>query len=130
YPRSSPRPFARMCENLTDASRDVPTPWFCTSDIASASVSDVVLIPVKAMEAASEMVGASASVLNPVKTLPRTSEGTTLSSGNFPAPLLTESAIDEARFSDVLLNLVMALASVSDIADVSSLELRRDLMMT
>src|SRR5438309_7593829 len=71
------------------------------------------------------MVGVSASVLNPEKTLPRTSEGTTLSSGNFPAPLLTEAAIAEARFSDVLLNPVKALATLSDNADTELSEIAR-----
>src|SRR5438309_2525062 len=71
------------------------------------------------------MVGVSASVLNPEKTLPRTSEGTTLSSGNFPAPLLTEAAIAEARFSDVLLNPVKALATLSDNADTEFSEITR-----
>src|SRR5437870_13860449 len=66
-------------------------------------------------------------VLNPVKALPTTSEGTTLRSGNFPAPLLSETAIEmtsdmdfaaplvttseivDPRFSDVALNPVKAL---------------------
>src|SRR2546430_8613197 len=71
------------------------------------------------------MVGASASVLNPEKTLPRTSEGTTLSSGNFPAPLLTEAAIAEPTFSDLLLNPVKTLATLSDNADTELSEIAR-----
>src|SRR5207245_11149708 len=46
-------------------------------------------------------------------------------SGNFPAPLLTEAAIAEARFSDVLLNPVKALATLSDIADTEFSEITR-----
>src|SRR5437870_11942575 len=71
-------------------------------------------------------------VLNPVKALPTTSEGTTLRSGNFPAPLLSETAIEttsdmdfaaplvttseivDPRFSDVALNPVKALPTTSD----------------
>src|SRR3989441_7035774 len=86
---------------------------------------DVVLNPVMTLEAATDAVGASASVLNPVKTLPRTSEGTRLRSGNFPAPLLTEAAIAEARFSDVVLNPVKALATLSDNADTELSEIAR-----
>src|SRR2546427_1384765 len=69
--------------------------------------------------------GSSDIVRNPVKTLPRTSEGTTLSSGNFPAPLLTEAAIAEPRVVDVLLNPVKALATLSDNADNEFSEIAR-----
>src|SRR3989442_11601490 len=67
----------------------------------------------------------SEMVLNPVKTLPRTSEGTKLSSGNFPAPLLTEAAIAEPRVVDVLLNPVKALITLSDTADNEFSEIAR-----
>src|SRR2546427_12927267 len=56
--------------------------------------------------------------LNPVKTLPTTSEGTRLSSGNFPAPLLIESAIVEARLSVSPLNPVKALDTASEMVGV------------
>src|SRR5437899_3999062 len=67
----------------------------------------------------------SVSVLNPAKTLPRTSEGTTLSSGNFPAPLLIESAIAATRLSDVLRLPVKALDTLSETADTELLEMAR-----
>src|SRR3989449_2576396 len=116
-------PIESAIETTTD--RDLATPLFTTSEIIDARFSDVVLNPVKTLDAASDTVGASASVLNPVKTLPRTSEGTRLRSGNFPAPLLTEAAIAEARFSDVLLNPVKALITLSDIADNEFSEIAR-----
>src|SRR5439155_11376826 len=95
------------------------TALLTTSDIADARSSDV--------------------VMNPVKTLPTTSEGTTLSSANLPTPLLTESAIEttsdtdawkplpmpialeiiDARSSDVVLNPVKALDAASDMVGVS-----------
>src|SRR3989442_7487240 len=74
----------------------------------------------------------------PVKALPTTSEGTTLRSGNFPAPLLSETAIEttsdmdfaaplvttseivDPRFSDVVLNPVKALPTTSEGTTLSS----------
>src|SRR5438128_9037600 len=79
----------------------------------------------------------SDEALNPVKTLPTTSEGTTLRSGNFPAPLLSETAIEttsdmdfaaplvttseivDPRFSDEALNPVKTLDATSDTVGVS-----------
>src|SRR3989475_11898678 len=79
----------------------------------------------------------SEMVLTPVKALPTTSEGTTLRSGNFPAPLLSETAIEttsdmdfaaplvttseivDPRFSDVVLNPVKTLETTSEAAAVS-----------
>src|SRR5207245_8697379 len=76
----------------------------------------------------------------PVKTLPTTSEGTRLNSGNFPAPLLIESAIEttsdrdlatplfttseivDERSSDVLLNPVKTLDAASEMVRVSAIE--------
>src|SRR5207249_2187745 len=70
-------------------------------------------------------LGVSESVLNPVMTLPTTSDGTTLRSGNFAAPFLTEAAIAEARFCDVLRNPVKTLSRASDTADTESSEIAR-----
>src|SRR5207247_10526038 len=100
-------------------------PLLTEAAIADARLSDVVLEPVKALSAASETLGVSESVLNPVMTLPTTSDGTTLRSGNFAAPFLTEAAIAEARFSDVLRNPVKALITLSDTADTESSEIAR-----
>src|SRR5438132_3822704 len=76
-----PAPFLTESAIETTSDRDFETPLVTTSEIADARFSDV--------------------ALNPVKTLPTTSEGTTLSSGNFPAPLLTESAIEATTVTDV-----------------------------
>src|SRR2546426_7380725 len=74
----------------------------------------------------------------PVKALPTTSEGTTLRSGNFPAPLLSETAIEttsdmdfaaplattseivDPRSSDVALNPVKTLDAASDTVGASA----------
>src|SRR5437867_3191508 len=104
---------------------DFAAPLVTTSEIADERSYDVVLNPVKTLDAASEMVGVSASVLNPVKTLPMTSEGTTLSSANFPAPLLMLSLNAEARLSAVLRNPVKALVTLSDIVDTEFSEIAR-----
>src|SRR5438093_728068 len=127
-----PAPFLIESAIETTSDRDLATPLFTTPEIADARLSDVVLNPVKSLPTTSEgttlcsgnfpasfliesaiettsdrdfatplfttpeIADARLSdvVLNPVKTLPTTSEGTTLSSGNFPAPFLTESAIE------------------------------------
>src|SRR5439155_4861477 len=104
---------------------DLATPLFTTPEIADARLSDVVLNPVKTLSAASETLGVSESVLNPVMTLPTTSEGTTLRNGNFAAPFLTEAAIAEARFCDVLRNPVKTLSRASDTADTEFSEIAR-----
>src|SRR2546425_12404450 len=84
--------------------------------IAEARFSDVLLNPVKALATLSDNADTELSEIAraPVKTLPTTSEGTTLRSGNFSAPLLTEAAIAEARFSDVLLNPEIGRASCTE----------------
>src|SRR5881397_2930978 len=112
-----PAPFLTESAIETTSDRDFATPLFTTPEIADARLSDV--------------------VLNPVKSLPTTSEGTTLSSGNFPAPFLTESAIEttsdrdfatplfttpeiaDARLSDVVLNPVKTLSAASETLGVS-----------
>src|SRR5437870_87300 len=155
---------------------DFAAPLVTTSEIVDPRFSDVVLNPVKALpttsegtthrngdvpahllsetaiETTSDMDFAaplvttseivdprfSDVVLNPVKALPTTSEGTTLRSGNFPAPLLSETAIEttsdmdfaaplvttseivDPRFSDVVLNPVKALPTTSEGTTLSS----------
>src|SRR5207245_11152815 len=94
-----PAPLLTESVIETTSDRDFATPLRTTSEIVDARLSDVVLNPVKALDTASETVGASVSVLTPVKTLRPTSEGTRLSSGNFAAALLTEPAIDETGLS-------------------------------
>src|SRR2546428_14173378 len=64
-------------------------------------------------------------VLNPVKALPTTSEGTTLSNANFPAPLLMLSLNAEATLSAVLRNAVKVLVTLSDIEDTEFSEIAR-----
>src|SRR5207245_2607402 len=81
--------------------------------------SEISLAPLKTLSTESATVGLSVSVLNPAKTLPTTSEGTRLTSGNFPAPLLSESAIAETRLSVSPLNPVKALATASEMVGVS-----------
>src|SRR5205807_1258300 len=94
-----PAPLLRQTAIEATSDMDFAAPLATTSEIAEARLSDVVLNPVKTLDAASDTVGASASVLNPVKTLPTTSEGTTLSNANFPAPLLMLSLNAEATLS-------------------------------
>src|SRR5438105_142526 len=115
----------RASEVATPTDGNFPAPLLTEAAIAEARLSDVVLNPVKTLSAASETLGVSESVLNSVMTLPTTSEGTTLRSGNFAAPFLTEAAIAEARFSDVLRNPVKALITLSDIADTEFSEIAR-----
>src|SRR5205823_13847381 len=81
--------------------------------------SEIPLRQLKTLATESATVGLSVNVLNPAMTLPTTSEGTTLSSANFPAPLLTESVIAEARFSGTPLNPVKTLDAISEMAGVS-----------
>src|SRR3989442_807767 len=103
----------------TTSDRDLETPLPTTSEIVDARFSDVVLNPVKTLDAASDTVGISVSVLNPVKTLPATSETATTSDRDFTRPLFTTAEIVEARFSDVVLNPVKTLDAVSDTVGIS-----------
>src|SRR3989454_8633896 len=84
---------------------DLAAPLVTTSEIADPRFSDI--------------------ALNPVKTLPATSEGTTLRSGNFPAPLLMLSLNAEATLSAVLRNAVKVLVTLSDTADAEFSEIAR-----
>src|SRR3989442_998383 len=104
------------------------------SAIAETSLSDVLRNPVKDLVTLSDITATELSEMEraPVKTLPTTSEGTRLPSGNFPTPLLTESAIEttsdrdftrplfttsaivDARSSDVVLNPVKTLPTASE----------------
>src|SRR5439155_1204729 len=120
-----PAPLLSETAIETTTHMDFAAPLATTSEIADARFSDVDLNPVKTLDATSDTVGASASVLNPVKTLPTTSEGTTLSSANFPAPLLMLSLNAEATLSAVLRNPVKALVTLSDIVDTEFSEIAR-----
>src|SRR2546425_227069 len=88
-------------EGATASERKLKVPLLTVSDIREARFSETPLAPLKTLATESATVGISVSVLNPAKTLPMTSEGTTLSSSNFPAPLLTESAIETTSDSDL-----------------------------
>src|SRR2546422_8376778 len=130
-----PAPLLSETAIGTTSDRDFTRPLFTTSEIVDARFSDVVLTPVKTLDAASEMVGVSARERPaPVKSLPTTSEGTMLASGNLPAPLLTEAVIAETRVSDVVLTPVKSLdtasemvgASVSERTPVKSLAIASD----
>src|SRR3989442_2107122 len=92
-----------------------PAPLFITSDIA-ARLSAVLLNPVNVLVTLSDIADTELSdtARAPVKTLPTTSEGTMLSSENFPAPLLIVSDI-AARLSDS--DFTTPLFTTSDIAD-------------
>src|SRR2546426_6780128 len=97
-----PAPLLAESAIETTSDRDLAAPLPTTSEIVDARFSDVVLNPVKTLDAASDMMGVSDSVLNPLKALATASEGTRLSSGNFPGPLLMLSLNAETRLSDVL----------------------------
>src|SRR3989442_2104968 len=125
-----PAPLLSETAIETTSDMDFAAPLATTSEIAEARLSDVVLNPVKALDAASDTVGASASVLNPVKTLPTTSEATTLSNANFPAPLLILSLNAQATLSAVLRNAVKVLVTLSDTADTEFSEIARAPMKT
>src|SRR5207245_4622927 len=86
----------RASEGTMLASGNLPAPLLMLSLNAETRLSDVLRIPVKALATLSDIADTELSEMAraPVKALPRMSEGTTLSSGNFPAPLLTESAIE------------------------------------
>src|SRR5438093_11329740 len=96
-----PKTLLMTSEGATLSGRNFPAPLLTEAAIAEARLSDVVLNPVKTLSAASETLGVSESVLNPVMTLPTTSDGTTLRSGNFAAPFLTEAAIAKATDIDL-----------------------------
>src|SRR3989442_2188206 len=92
-----------------------PAPLFITSDIA-ARLSAVLLNPVNVLVTLSDIADTELSdtARAPVKTVATTSEGTMLSSENFPAPLLIVSDI-AARLSDS--DFTTPLFTTSDIAD-------------
>src|SRR5207245_10524958 len=85
-----PAPFLTESAIETTTDRDLATPLFTTSEIIDARFSDVVLNPVKALDAASEMVGASAAERTPVENKERTPGETSKCSGNVPTPRLTD----------------------------------------
>src|SRR5439155_639928 len=113
-----PAPLLSETAIETTSDMDFAAPLVTTSEIVDPRFSDV--------------------ALNPVKALATKSEGTTLRSGNFPAPLLSETAIEttsdmdfaapllttseivDPRFSDVALNPVKALDATSDTVGASA----------
>src|SRR2546425_566204 len=132
-------------EGTTLSRGNFPAPLFTEAVIAETRLSDrdfttpLFTIPAISEEMFSEIP------LPPLKTLPTTSEGTRLASGNFPAPFLTEaviaetrlsdrdlttplptiSAIAETRLSDVLRNPWNTLVRLSDITDTELSEIER-----
>src|SRR2546427_12630903 len=97
-----------------------------------ARFSDVLLKPVKALTPLSDSADNEFSEIAraPVKTLPRTSEGTTLSSGNFPAPLLTESAIETTTDRDIATPLFTTSDDRKDVVYAESVDLGGRLLIT
>src|SRR5207245_10703252 len=95
------------------------------SGVAKTSDGDRKLSPIKATLSDIADTKFSEIPLPPLKTLPTTSEGTTFTCGNFPAPLLTEAANAEARLSDVLRNPWNNSVTLSDIADTEFSEIAR-----
>src|SRR3989442_2611518 len=132
-------------EGTTLSRGNFPAPLFTEAVIAETRLSDRdFTTPLFTMSAISEEMF-SEIPLPPLKTLPTTSEGTRLASGNFPAPFLTEaviadtglsdrdlrtplptiSAIAETRLSDVLRNPWNTLVRLSDITDTELSEIER-----
>src|SRR5437867_2538694 len=109
------------------SSGNFPASFLTEAAIAEARFCDVLRNPVKALSRASDTADTESSEIAraPVKTLLATSEGTRVSSGNFPTSFLTEAAIAEARFCDVLRNPVKALSRASDTAATESSEIAR-----
>src|SRR5213594_1178741 len=101
-------------EGTTLRSGNFPAPLFSETAIETTSDMDFAAPLVTTSEIADER--SSDVVLNPVKTLPTTSEGTTLRSGNFPAPLFSETAIETTSDMDFAAPLV----TTSEIADERS----------
>src|SRR3989449_6344901 len=106
-------------EGATASERKLKVPLLTVSDIREARFSETPLAPLKTLATESATVGLSVSVLNPAKTLPMTSEGTTLSGANLSTPLFTESAIAETRLSVSPLNPVKALDTASEMVGAS-----------
>src|SRR3989449_475889 len=99
---------------------------------AEATLSAVHLNPVKDLTTLSDIADTELSEIAraPVKSLPTTLEGTTLTSGNLPAPLLMLSLNAEATLSAVLRNAVKVLVTLSDTADNEFSEIARAPMKT
>src|SRR3989454_7629373 len=91
-------------EGTTLRSGNFPAPLLTEAAIAEARLSDVLRNPVKALSTASDTADTEFSEIAraPVKTLLATSEGTRVSSGNFPTSFLTEAAIATASDFDLL----------------------------
>src|SRR3989441_8711138 len=102
-------------EGTTLSRGNFPAPLFTEAVIAETRLSDrdfttpLFTIPAISEEMFSEIP------LPPLKTLPTTSEGTRLASGNFPAPFLTQAVIAETRLSDR--DLTTRLPTISAIAE-------------
>src|SRR5438093_1953677 len=84
-------------EGTTLSSANFPAPLLMLSLNAEARLSAVLRNPVKALVTLSDIVDTEFSEIAraPVNIRPMTSEGTRLTSGNFPAPFLTQSAIEK-----------------------------------
>src|SRR2546425_1202939 len=146
--RAPVKTLPTVSEGTRLSSGNFPAPLLTLSVNAETRFSDVLRIPVKALVTLSDITDNELSEMAraPAKTLPTASEGTRLSSGNFPAPLLTESAIEttsdrdfarplfttseivDARFSDVVLTPVKTLPTASEGATLSSASLPTPLL--
>src|SRR2546428_9663499 len=119
-------------EGTTLSNAYFPAPLLMLSLNAEATLSAVLRNAVKVLVTLSDIEDTEFSEIAraPVKTLPATSEGTTLRSGNFPAPLLMLSLNAEATLSAVLRNAVKVLVTLSDTADNEFSEIARAPMKT
>src|SRR5438309_999317 len=97
---------------------DLPEPLLTIAANAEASLSDVLRNPWNISVTLSDIADTEFSEIArpPVKTLPMTSEGTTFTCANFPAPLLSETAIETTSDKD----LVAPLVTTPEIVDRSS----------
>src|SRR3989442_548328 len=143
--RAPAKTLPTTSEGTMLASGNLPAPLLTEAVIAETRFSDVVLTPVKSLDTASEMVGASVSERTPVKSLAIASDTVGLSANplspaksllaaseiggasdrDFTRPLFTMPAIAETRFSEFLRTPVRALATLSDIADNELSEMAR-----
>src|SRR5439155_5545185 len=105
-------------ERVGVSERNLPADLLMLSEIVD-RFSASPLIVVAPLETMSEMVGDSASPLNPVKSLLAASERAGVSERNLPADLLMVSVMP-ARLSDMLLNPVKTLLATSDIVGDSA----------
>src|SRR5206468_10269129 len=100
--------------------RDFTTPLFTMAANAEARLSDVLRNPWNNSVTLSDIADTEFSEIAraPVKTLPMTSEGTTFTCANFPAPLLSETAIETTSDRDLVAPLVTTSEIVDRFSDV------------